>query len=172
MFQSTHSRRVRLQRLALRRFGTCFNPRTHAECDVDPGDAPFKDGCFNPRTHAECDCFSFKYGVNGWWFQSTHSRRVRQSNSDVTSGVLLFQSTHSRRVRHQMHYHRTAVPRVSIHALTQSATHQSRSDEQDYTVSIHALTQSATKASGCEKYNTDVSIHALTQSATTAIKRY
>ena len=58
-----------------------------------------KEFCFNPRTHEECDLF---LGFN-WEFPS-------------------FQSTHSRRVRHRVLEKVNKNGKVSIHALTKSAT--------------------------------------------------
>ena len=55
-------------------------------------------------------------------FQSTHSRRVRPT-ANYTSGTNIgFQSTHSRRVRHVSVSIFACAMEVSIHALTKSAT--------------------------------------------------
>ena len=56
LFQSTHPRRVRPRIALATAMTTCFNPRTHAGCDLG---AIQLQGCkqagFNPRTHAGCD---------------------------------------------------------------------------------------------------------------------
>ena len=59
IFQSTHSRGVRLTRSASSsRFLYNFNPRTHEECDLSllRRGSPFL--YFNPRTHEECDLYN------------------------------------------------------------------------------------------------------------------
>ena len=79
LFQSTHSRGVRL----------CFVFQVSERLD------------FNPRTHEECDPEKFsssRFGV--LVFQSTHSRGVRHPDVSVKTFAFQFQSTHSRGVRH------------------------------------------------------------------------
>mgnify|MGYP006994664952 CR=1 FL=1 len=120
-FQSTHSRGVRQEMIAVRltrqvsihaltRSATIaariniavtdsFNPRTHEECDPIQFRPDCLHRCFNPRTHEECDkVFRLQY---------------------------------------------RPVP-VSIHALTRSATPYRRRPVVLPDVSIHALTRSAT----------------------------
>ncbi len=98
----------------------CFNPRTHAGCDLVVADAATLHS-FNPRTHAGCDNgFGFRALAP---FQSTHPRGVRPlalNSFSVTarfnprthagcdwpsrlaaSPMLRFQSTHPRGVRHE-----------------------------------------------------------------------
>ena len=99
MFQSTHSRGVRLTDLQDAYFHASFNPRTHEECDKTLKNIWLVCSCFNPRTHEECD-----------------NRGIQ---------------------------HRTAR-RVSIHALTRSATNGIAYLGVAVKVSIHALTRSAT----------------------------
>ena len=76
-FQSTHSHGVRLQiAISALRF-TCFNPRTHMECDATTY-CYRPDVCrFNPRTHMECDnVLALMIPIKSS-FQSTHSHGVR-----------------------------------------------------------------------------------------------
>ena len=121
MFQSTHPRRVRLiwdlsicfselvsihaptQGATLHPIHTkahfyCFNPRTHAGCDLGWNVFWYLPICFNPRTHAGCDPLFFLYLCRKK-FQSTHPRRVRQEYIFVNISGNMFQSTHPRRVR-------------------------------------------------------------------------
>ena len=100
MFQSTHSRGVRL-------FGWIFR------CGIY---------CFNPRTHEECDIFASNRFLDGCKFQSTHSRGVRLPRGNTWQRRLWFQSTHSRGVRRAIEIFPILIFRVSIHALTRSAT--------------------------------------------------
>ena len=102
-------------------------------------------------------------------FQSTHSRGVRLLHTRRWSLDRSFQSTHSRGVRPAIVAF-CQVIRVSIHALTRSATpiealskmlghrfqsthsrgvrlHFGQSKDEKYYVSIHALTRSATRLS-------------------------
>ena len=118
-FQSTHPRRVwRIVRVLLVLF-VCFNPHTHAGCDLTSAGAwsyqsMFQSThprrvwhsssapdtgvqCFNPHTHAGCDCVI-----------SRHCQTMSVSIHTPTQGVTLdqskeyqelkFQSTHPRRV--------------------------------------------------------------------------
>ena len=58
LFQSTHPRGVRLHQGQIRQHhNTCFNPRTHAGCDLASLLRCRSSRCFNPRTHAGCDQF-------------------------------------------------------------------------------------------------------------------
>ena len=129
---------------------------------------------------------NIRYGI--FWFQSTHSRGVRQrpylvprQKRDVSIHALtrsatrelyyqirdsLFQSTHSRGVRPLKAGAPTALSSVSIHALTRSATGNGKVDAWERIVSIHALTRSATSLQALIPSVDLVSIHALTRSAT------
>ena len=143
MFQSTHSRRVR--------------HRTTYRCSLM--------NCFNPRTHEECDSVCH----------------------DVLATFIMFQSTHSRRVRHQ-HYLLHLRLNVSIHALTKSATgcirtpsirngcfnprtHEECDLAQSFRYRLRDSFNPRTHEE-CDKFltasgqNKQVSIHALTKSAT------
>ena len=99
-------------------------------------------------------------------FQSTHSRRVRPSVSQIAGRYNSFQSTHSRRVRQGLDTNRYYLAAVSIHALTKSATllrrclirHGKFQSTHSRRVRPSVLSISATADS--------VSIHALTKSAT------
>ena len=55
MFQSTHSRGVRQNRVTGKFSFERFNPRTHEECDISLRIHKRIDRSFNPRTHEECD---------------------------------------------------------------------------------------------------------------------
>ena len=122
-FQSTHSRRVRLGRLfSITPIVNYFNPRTHVECDAEGQFNQTGGRHFNPRTHVECDEYWHKQNLNQPLFQSTHSRRVRPLWDALMLTWMIFQSTHSRRVRLEVPIGKPIRIRISIHALTQSAT--------------------------------------------------
>ena len=143
---------------------------------------------FNPRTHEECDSSTISSPFLTYWFQSTHSRGVRQPaftrwsktpkfQSTHSRGVRLltsskspfemeFQSTHSRGVRQMIRLHHAHIHHVSIHALTRSATISTSCQDISINVSIHALTRSATLYHDPLYADGYVSIHALTRSAT------
>ena len=100
LFQSTHSRGVRLTQIIGVKLAPCFNPRTHEECDGQPCDDTGLNGCFNPRTHEECDPQALGIVYRKPKFQSTHSRGVRRCGKRRGISRTKFQSTHSRGVRH------------------------------------------------------------------------
>ena len=58
LFQSTHSRGVRLLTKSPFPDQHDFNPRTHEECDFTFEPVPNVLLDFNPRTHEECDTAS------------------------------------------------------------------------------------------------------------------
>ena len=149
VFQSTHPRRVRRSAAAIPCSICCFNPRTHAGCDISSGGFPNRSRSFNPRTHAGCDaCWAAgRYACIG--FQSTHPRRVRPA----------------RRVG------RIAANRVSIHAPTQGATPPSgRSSGSG--MSFQSTHPRRVRRYGAEiaSLKADVSIHAPTQGATRVVQ--
>ena len=149
VFQSTHPRRVRRSATAIPCSICCFNPRTHAGCDISSGWFPNRSRSFNPRTHAGCDaCWAAgRYACIG--FQSTHPRRVRPA----------------RRVG------RIAANRVSIHAPTQGATPPSgRSSGSG--MSFQSTHPRRVRRYGAEiaSLKADVSIHAPTQGATRVVQ--
>ena len=102
-FQSTHSRGVRRPQESTIRARSSFNPRTHEECDALRSGFAGWIWSFNPRTHEECDMRCFMTFRSMWRFQSTHSRGVRHHNPLAWRQEI----------------------RVSIHALTRSATRRS-----------------------------------------------
>ena len=104
-FQSTHSRGVRPDPQVIRGVSECFNPRTHEECD-------------KPRPDLD----------RGSKFQSTHSRGVRHPVPSLSR-----------------HYPRSFNPRTHEEC---DLKFLSRSD-QCIRVSIHALTRSATQIDSC-----------------------
>ena len=120
MFQSTHPRRVRLQRLPGLQRLDCFNPRTHAGCD--------NIAEWTQKVHAT--------------FQSTHPRRCDHRSAarcHCGRGV----SIHApRRVRRgfPLLY---AIEGVSIHAPA-GCDDQPQLFRAQSAVSIHAPTQGAT----------------------------
>ncbi len=99
---------------------------------------------FNPRTHEECDL--------GCWISK--------------SGHFVFQSTHSRGVRPHHQFMDEELERISIHALTRSATSSLSEYLTESIISIHALTRSATMVLDNDFLEEEISIHALTRSAT------
>ncbi len=102
-------------------FPNYFNPRTHEECDTIVLTIAWEPINFNPRTHEECDGPKSNPSISEL-FQSTHSRGVRHHCPCHSVGANKFQSTHSRGVRP---YHYSPIRpflRISIHALTRSAT--------------------------------------------------
>ena len=122
-FQSTHPRRVwRIVRVLLVLF-VCFNPHTHAGCDLTSAGAwsyqsMFQSThprrvwhsssapdtgvqCFNPHTHAGCDCVI-----------SRHCQTMSVSIHTPTQGVTCVISRHCQTMS------------VSIHTPTQGVTHK------------------------------------------------
>ena len=99
-------------------------------------------------------------------FQSTHSRGVRQFEFEFCPKCGRFQSTHSRGVR----LHNPITTAVSV-IYFNPRTHEECDFGQSVVlgrvkISIHALTRSATIRSGCNRTGWRISIHALTRSAT------
>ncbi len=107
----------------------------------------------------------------------------------ITSDLKKFQSTHSRGVRPKYFADGGEFTKISIHALTRSATGKINYDEYisknfnprtheecdhiqfvldllEDLISIHALTRSATCCFGFSNCQSFISIHALTRSAT------
>ena len=99
-------------------------------------------------------------------FQSTHSRGVRLLHHHHLTCKDIFQSTHSRGVRLQANSGEFYVFKISIHALTGSATPFLMWHLVVRNISIHALTGSATQALVFFSAVIFISIHALTGSAT------
>ena len=122
MFQSTHSRGVRLPmfRQHIYYLNVSIHALTRSATDMQFG--PYSEtrvsihaltrsatghtlsslrrpGSFNPRTHEECDIWSATGRKSTVAFQSTHSRGVRPSHAMTRASMA-----------------------VSIHALTRSAT--------------------------------------------------
>ena len=188
MFQSTHSRGVRLDMPNdLQQSVASFNPRTHEECDMRPFGTFSGRKCFNPRTHEECDRIATAEAKKAPCFNPrTHEEC---DNAKVVATFRICVSIHaltrSATLPHNMQP--TRLP-VSIHALTRSATvsfitglftgkfqsTHSRgvrlTDRGKWNlideVSIHALTRSATNKPWQLPISDYVSIHALTRSAT------
>ena len=146
IFQSTHSQGVRLWFIPYTYYtNSHFNPRTHKECDINLQDTLLHLIYFNPRTHKECDKWLFSKLASRPAFQSTHSQGVRPTATATFTCLGSFQSTHSQGVR-RLHsswmgrYFKYFNPRthkecdmwlflvnllvfrISIHALTRSAT--------------------------------------------------
>jgi len=77
-------------------------------------------------------------------FQSTHPRGVRLNWLLLLMQTSMFQSTHPRGVRRGIRHNAVGYYKVSIHAPTRGATHDSRVSCQLCQVSIHAPTRGAT----------------------------
>ena len=75
-----------------------FNPHTHAGCDIVRSANPNISDCFNPHTHAGCDSLIALEVYLHYGFQSTHPRRVWLLSINRKMSILMFQSTHPRRV--------------------------------------------------------------------------
>ena len=84
-----------------------FNPRTHKECDWRISSGPYRPPYFNPRTHKECDLARVSHLLGTDLFQSTHSQGVRRKPTNTRLSKL----------------------KISIHALTRSATDRQRADQ-------------------------------------------
>ena len=142
-FQSTHPRRVRqVVRLHLCPF-RCFNPRTHAGCDMALKKTMADLTSFNPRTHAGCD--SREQLLRNYWRVSIHAPTQGATLTDALAGY---------------------ATTVSIHAPTQGATNYPMAHLR-FRLSFNPRTHA-----GCDLvYGDDivtffVSIHAPTQGAT------
>ena len=77
--------------------------------------------CFNPHTHAGCD-LAISQTLAIWKFQSTHPRRVWLCVGFYGSSSCMFQSTHPRRVWLVAKWLINANNYVSIHTPTQGVT--------------------------------------------------
>ena len=75
-----------------------FNPHTHAGCDIVRSANPNISDCFNPHTHAGCDSLIALEVYLHYGFQSTHPRRVWPYRKAYPNSIGWFQSTHPRRV--------------------------------------------------------------------------
>ena len=120
-FQSTHPRRVRRELpgpLPVQHGVSIHAPTQGAT--KSPTCRPRWRSCFNPRTHAGCDVHLSPNFDKPVKFQSTHPRRVRRPTARARPDRE-FQSTHPRRVRPQTQLGRVQEG-VSIHAPTQGAT--------------------------------------------------
>ena len=123
MFQSTHPRGVRLKNIATPSATPCFNPRTHAGCDLGIIISNINRKCFNPRTHAGCDLHTGSNRHTSMVSIHAPTRGATEINhflkfflgfnprthagcdpgvSYNESRVPLFQSTHPRGVRHEL----------------------------------------------------------------------
>ena len=164
-FQSTHSRRVRLNPGSQLAASTGFNPRTHEECDNRL--LPIHV-ITNVSIHAltKSATVTSSLRIVSVVFQSTHSRRVRPSFTKSGADIGGFNPRTHEECDLLYHTHRHHSFTVSIHALTKSATNEVKPlflisecfnprthEECDkelatigvaYSVSIHALTKSAT----------------------------
>ena len=100
MFQSTHPRRVWLGWWWKAMWCFCFNPHTHAGCDVCT--APHKDyKTVSIHTPTQgVTVFIFVNWNKTTMFQSTHPRRVWLFVAILLNKLIVFQSTHPRRVWH------------------------------------------------------------------------
>ena len=99
-----------------------FNPRTHEECDCTTDSITSFMDYFNPRTHEECDRISFLLHPNHPDFNPRTHEECDQKPRSFELIPHQFQSTHSRGVRLSSRSARQPDVRISIHALTRSAT--------------------------------------------------
>ena len=120
-FQSTHSRSVRRNKKRLFSFITISIHALTRSATRGDRTRLSRLFYFNPRTHEECD------------------ERV-----SVTATLQAFQSTHSRGVRRAVSVVIVGTTKISIHALTRSATWNGNCYIFTSNISIHALTRSAT----------------------------
>ena len=166
-FQSTHPRRVRRELpgplpvqhgvsihaptqgatkspTCRPRWRSCFNPRTHAGCDVHlvtklrqasevsihaptQGATPNRAAArgqiasFNPRTHAGC-APRLSSGVYKRVFQSTHPRRVRLAALSLCLALGCFNPRTHAGCDAELSTRQAPQACVSIHAPTQGAT--------------------------------------------------
>ena len=142
MFQSTHSRGVRLYAWACSNMDCVVSIHALTRSATYQGAHNCNNASFNPRTHEECDdwevplelCYSVS--IHALTRSATKQNRpffCRRSFNPRTHEecdwgkpvilelMIMFQSTHSRGVRHQIES-RQMLGQVSIHALTRSAT--------------------------------------------------
>ena len=145
-FQSTHPRRVWLRCLNTNAVGmACFNPHTHAGCDLNCTGVLLYHYCFNPHTHAGCDVKQLKWVIYGKVSIHTPTQGVTKA-SPVKVKINMFQSTHPRRV-----WLKKRVILVSAY------------------VSIHTPTQGVTSSDILLPFKPQVSIHTPTQGVTMTI---
>ena len=164
-FQSTHPRRVWRQQYPIGTLFLCFNPHTHAGCDLKSFlyfyfllvsihtptqgvtmwnlTVPPASGSFNPHTHAGCDRKKFTLRAEKLMFQSTHPRRVWRKTSCCLSISESFNPhTHAGcDYTDRARYIRKAV---SIHTPTQGVTPKCLQRPRIHYVSIHTPTQGVT----------------------------
>ena len=121
MFQSTHSRRVRLAGVSFALPTPRFNPRTHEECDPLRVWHPIPGQVSIHALTKSATWFRRALPALIALFQSTHSRRVRQVSKNLKR---LWRSFNPRTHEEcdSAHNHTANKPGVSIHALTKSAT--------------------------------------------------
>ena len=170
---------------------SCFNPRTHEECDNKINITIKILRCFNPRTHEECDFLKHSVCM-GILDVSIHAltrsataksnqliclllvsihalTRSATSQRRLSELPAMFQSTHSRGVRLSgfrlgQHISDSFNPRTHEECDSMLSLTDLATN-----VSIHALTRSATKSIIQNTLQWKVSIHALTRSATAYI---
>ena len=127
-FQSTHSRRVRRNTSLSTSISSCFNPRTHEECDLQHH-CPMKQlvvvsiHALTKSATKACCWFAINDPVSIHALTKSATACLRH----IRSVLRMFQSTHSRRVRLLFLLCSLFPKWVSIHALTKSATFRSYS---------------------------------------------
>ena len=99
VFQSTHSRGVRLALYLRRTDHAGFNPRTHEECDTISQTIKFLDYVSIHALTRSATWILPLLPPKLIQFQSTHSRGVRRFDLSKKVAFTAFQSTHSRGVR-------------------------------------------------------------------------
>ena len=167
LFQSTHSRGVRLQPFVILQFALYISihalTRSATKFKLDmatdhiisihaltrsatrkPRIHHEDEHDFNPRTHEECD-LSTRITTSSCKYFNPRTHEECDLPDCGPAAVFL---------------------QISIHALTRSATDIEDCVMHSYGISIHALTRSATNVLRRDEYRCKISIHALTRSAT------
>ena len=123
VFQSTHPRGVRPLEEAARPWVMRVSIHAPAWGATRRKAAIRRAGsCFNPRTRVGCDALFFLQKPVYAVFQSTHPRGVRRRCKRMAGGQHMFQSTHPRGVRPVPVPQRYRTVPVSIHAPAWGAT--------------------------------------------------
>ena len=122
---------------------------------------------FNPRIHTGCDIAFITSFCSFLEFQSTHPHRMRPSWETMARSNTYFNP----RIHTGCDVLKAvtfASTRISIHASTQDATHDTDAVNDTKIISIHASTQDATNLQSAIFVQAHISIHASTQDATKA----
>ncbi|CZQ88102.1 Hypothetical protein TR210_672 [Trichococcus ilyis] len=194
LFQSTHSRGVRLAQLVILPLPVIISIHALTRSATTAGNSrTTQSKYFNPRTHEECDVsggavrkLSRQISIHALTRSATLARCVFFIDGTISIHALTRSATLDR-------FQSGPASDISIHALTRSATEQDSNVIMFLHISIHALTRSATKPAGViplpQNFNPRtheecdwierrafvlelISIHALTRSATIGSKAH